>query len=177
VRNPPILSPIHHTTEHPLAKLQSEVRRLQESLEEKRHIRLESSEHLIQDARSRLESVRNSVSILMHSIILVLNSSQQLGVTAKLAEDELTSVLESLVHDNEVLKRDNAELQHLLAESREDLHDLQEEVDEQRANPPSRVSHSGGAFIMFDCSFYTYRLVLQQIHHTHGIFILAVCHL
>jgi len=46
----------------------------------------------------------------------------------------LTNVLESLVNDSEILKGDNAELQHLLAESREDLHALQETLEEQRAN-------------------------------------------
>ena len=50
-----------------------------------------------------------------------------------------------MVHDNEVLKRDNAELQHLVAESREEIHRLQEELEEQRVNPPSRMSRSGGA--------------------------------
>ncbi|KAJ3501719.1 hypothetical protein NLJ89_g9213 [Agrocybe chaxingu] len=126
------------------AKLQAEVRRLQESLEQKRQHRLESSENLIQDARSRLESFRNS----------------HLGVNAKLAEEELTSVLESLVQDNETLQRDNAELQHLLSEAREDLHALQEEVEESRANPPppsrsgantphSRHFHSGSVTSMF----------------------------
>lgn len=45
----------------------------------------------------------------------------------------MTSVLETLVNDNETLKRDNAELQNLLAESREDFHALQEELEEQRA--------------------------------------------
>lgn len=58
-------------------------------------------------------------------------------------EAELTKVLESLVADNETLKRDNAELQHLLAESREDLHTLQEEVEEQRVHPPSRSGGKG----------------------------------
>ncbi len=73
-----------------------------------------------------------------------LNSWQQLGFTAKVAEDELTNVLEAVVHDNEVLKHDNAELQHLLAESREEIHSLQEELEERRANPPPRISRSGG---------------------------------
>lgn len=63
-----------------------------------------------------------------------LTSFQQLGLTVKAEQDELTNVLESLVNDNEILKGDNAELQHLLAESREDLHGLQERLEEQRAN-------------------------------------------
>ncbi|KAF5334399.1 hypothetical protein D9611_013522 [Ephemerocybe angulata] len=98
-------------------KLQNEVRRLQEALEEKRQHRLESSESIISEARSRLQSVRSSM-----------------GSTAKAEQDGLTSVLETLVNDNDVLKRDNAELQRLLTESREDLHVMQEEVEEQRAN-------------------------------------------
>ncbi|KAF9461989.1 hypothetical protein BDZ94DRAFT_1262166 [Collybia nuda] len=106
------------------AKLQSEVRRLQDALEERRQHRLESSETILQDARARLESLYNS-----------LNSP------ALADQTELMEVLESLVNDNEALKRDNAELQHLLAESREEIHSLQEEVEEQRAILPSR----GGA--------------------------------
>ena len=43
------------------AKLQTEVRRLQESLEEKRLSRLESSENILQDARLRIQSLRDLV--------------------------------------------------------------------------------------------------------------------
>jgi uncharacterized protein YaaN involved in tellurite resistance len=53
-------------------------------------------------------------------------------------ETEIMKVLESLVEDNEGLKRDNSELQHLLTELREDYHTLQVEIEEQRANQPSR---------------------------------------
>ena len=42
-------------------KLQSEVRRLQEALEEKRHHRLEASDSILAEARSRLETVRTQV--------------------------------------------------------------------------------------------------------------------
>lgn len=44
------------------AKLQSEVRRLQDVLAERRLHRLESSEHVLQDARTRIEALYNSVS-------------------------------------------------------------------------------------------------------------------
>lgn len=67
-------------------------------------------------------------------------SATQIGHRSVLDQDgELTKVLESLVNDNETLKRDNAELQRFLAEAREDLHALQEEVEEQRAHPPSQL--------------------------------------
>lgn len=48
-------------------------------------------------------------------------------------ENEVTKVLESLVADNENLKHDNAELQNLLADAREDVRALHEEVEEHRA--------------------------------------------
>jgi regulator of replication initiation timing len=51
----------------------------------------------------------------------------------------LTNMLESLVNDNDTLKHDNAELQNLLTESREEIHLLQQEVEERRANSPSRA--------------------------------------
>lgn len=105
------------------AKLQSEVRRLQDVLEERRLYRLESSESILQDARARLD---------------LLNKSQ-IGQTAMAEQAALTNVLESLVNDNDALKQDNAELRNLLAESREGIHLLQQEVEEHRANPPSRT--------------------------------------
>ncbi|KAF8806115.1 hypothetical protein BYT27DRAFT_7257535 [Phlegmacium glaucopus] len=111
------------------SKLQTEVRRLQESLDEKRLSRLESSENILQDARSRIQSFLNS----------------QVGLSAKAEEDELTNVLETLVNDNEILKGDNAELQHLLAESRENLHALRRHLrsNEQTLSetPHSRHHH------------------------------------
>jgi hypothetical protein len=64
-------------------------------------------------------------------------------------EDELAKVLESLVNDSETLKWDNAELQRLLTESREDLHALQEEVDEQRANTPPSPRPAGKVIYPF----------------------------
>ena len=55
-------------------------------------------------------------------------------------QNELTTVLESLVSDNETLKRDNAELQSMLTESREEMHKLQEELEELRARSFSIIS-------------------------------------
>ncbi|KAJ7265355.1 hypothetical protein B0H12DRAFT_1100459 [Mycena haematopus] len=104
------------------SKLQADVRRLQNALEEKREHRLESSESIIIDARARIEAMHRSV-----------------GAGVPLQEQpELSGVLETLVDDNETLKRDNAELQTLLADAREDCRALQEEVEDQRVNPPPR---------------------------------------
>lgn len=61
-----------------------------------------------------------------------------MGQTAMAERTALTSTLESLVNDNDVLKRDNAELQGLLTECREELHGLQQEVLEYRASLPFR---------------------------------------
>ncbi|KAG6857005.1 hypothetical protein H0H87_011099 [Tephrocybe sp. NHM501043] len=108
------------------AKLQRDVKRLQETLEERRLHRMESSENLLHDARLRLETLQGS----------------QLGQTALVEQTELTTVLESLVSDNEILKRDNAELQSMLTESREELHTLHEEIEEHRAKPPSIISRA-----------------------------------
>ncbi|KAJ7682031.1 hypothetical protein DFH06DRAFT_1388202 [Mycena polygramma] len=102
------------------SKLQSDVRRLQNALEEKREHRLESSESILVDARARLRAASLS------------------STAAPAQEPELTAVLETLVADNETLKRDNAELQSLLADAREDCRALQEEVEDQRVNPPPR---------------------------------------
>ncbi|KAF8207848.1 hypothetical protein K438DRAFT_1713393, partial [Mycena galopus ATCC 62051] len=104
------------------SKLQADVRRLQNALEEKREHRLESSESIIIEARARIEAMHRSVNA---------------GAPSQ-AQPELSGVLETLVDDNETLKRDNAELQTLLADAREDCRALQEEVEDQRVNPPPR---------------------------------------
>ncbi|KIL60960.1 hypothetical protein M378DRAFT_1059980 [Amanita muscaria Koide BX008] len=107
------------------AKLQVEVRRLQESLESKRMTHMESSESTIQDARTRIQLMQNN----------------QLSSLSRDEHDELMKLMESLVTDNEMLKRDNAELQTLLADCREDVHALQEEVEEQRVNNTRTMRH------------------------------------
>ncbi|KAH7887501.1 hypothetical protein F5I97DRAFT_1860900 [Phlebopus sp. FC_14] len=105
-------------------KLQAEVRRLQDDLELRRLQRLDFSGSLLQDVRSRLESLQSSRS----------DGSPLEG------NAEVLKVLESLAADNEVLKTDNKELHKLLTESREDLQALQTEVAERSMiAPPIRV--------------------------------------
>jgi chromosome segregation ATPase len=110
-----------------IAKLRVEVQRLGEGLQHQRQHRLELSEEVLKDARSRLE-------MLQHI---------QLGHSVPADESEVTKILETLVADNEDLKRNNAELQNLLGESREDVHALNKELDELRAvgvaEPPPRL--------------------------------------
>ena len=62
------------------------------------------------------------------------------------SNDEVTKMLETLVTDNEMLKRDGEELQRLLSESREEFRGLQEELDELRASENRKYSrHRSGS--------------------------------
>ncbi|KAJ7211887.1 hypothetical protein C8J57DRAFT_1733206 [Mycena rebaudengoi] len=65
-----------------------------------------------------------------------------LGPLARGTITRAAGVLEILVDDNETLKRNNVELQQLLADAREDYRALQEEVEDQCVNPGS-VSRAG----------------------------------
>ncbi|KAG6896187.1 hypothetical protein C0992_009810 [Termitomyces sp. T32_za158] len=94
--------------------------------------------------------------------------SAQLGQTALIEQNELTTVLESLVSNNETLKRDNAELQSLLTESREDMHVLQEELEELRARPRSMMLRgerigSSNSSTLADALTLTNRLKRQHL--------------
>lgn len=101
-------------------KLQAEIRRLQGNLEMRRARRLESSESLLQEVRTRLKELQNN------------------HIRKSAIEDnaEVSRVLEALVADNEALKTDNEQLHNLLTESREDIQALQARVDEHRILPP-----------------------------------------
>ncbi|KAJ7784185.1 hypothetical protein B0H16DRAFT_1446444 [Mycena metata] len=68
------------------------------------------------------------------------------GVSQQGTSEELTTVIETLVSDNETLKRDNAERQTLIADAREDCWALQEEVEDGRVNPGVGIG-SGSAGI------------------------------
>ncbi|TDL29974.1 hypothetical protein BD410DRAFT_780491 [Rickenella mellea] len=103
------------------AKLQSEVRQVHEELEQQKLYRSELSEEILRDARARLEMIQQS----------------QLGHTIVSEDAEITKVMESLVADNEALKRDTAELQNLLTESREDVRSLREEIEETKVTMSS----------------------------------------
>ncbi|KAF9504189.1 hypothetical protein BS47DRAFT_1442992 [Hydnum rufescens UP504] len=61
------------------------------------------------------------------------HSPDRMGQTSMTENPEITIILEKLVADGEALKRDNAELQNLLTESRSELRALTEEVQEYRA--------------------------------------------
>ncbi|KAI8982749.1 hypothetical protein BD414DRAFT_490998 [Trametes punicea] len=117
------------------AKLQAQVTRLRDDLDAQRTHRHELSEEILNEARRRLEQLQH----------------QQLDHSAFAQDTEVTKVLESLVADNEALKRDNAELQKLLSASREDLRSLQDELEERRASDTPfssrhRSTQSGNSF-------------------------------
>lgn len=111
-------------------KLQAEVRRLQADLELRRLQRLESSDSLLQDVRSRLEGLHHTVRVMhkckeAHHRCPIQHSSFAIPENSEIME-----VLESLVSDNEILKADNEELHTLLTESREDFQAIQSQVEE-----------------------------------------------
>ncbi|KAG8897961.1 hypothetical protein FRB99_007771, partial [Tulasnella sp. 403] len=99
------------------SELQTQIARLKNDLDAARASRAEVSEILMQDARARLEGLQNSLGL------------------AGGENPEVTRILESLVADNEAIKRDNAELQNLLTETREDLRLVREELSEYQAGP------------------------------------------
>ncbi len=103
-----------------------------------RSYRQELSNEILTEARSRLQHLQHLVRNASPSVLRISDIWQDVGSSASGDDDEVTKVLESLVADNEALKHDNAELQNLLTEAREDLRVLREEVDEHRAETPYR---------------------------------------
>ncbi|KDN51107.1 hypothetical protein RSAG8_00736, partial [Rhizoctonia solani AG-8 WAC10335] len=98
-------------------KLQAEMVQLRDETDSIKLSRSEISSDILEDARARLQMLHN-----------------MLGQTSVASDDpEVMRVLEALVADNEALKRDAAELQNMLTESREDVRMLQEEIAEMRA--------------------------------------------
>lgn len=111
-----------------LARLQADLYNMREERENRRLSKADLSEEIIRDARLRLDALQVAVSQTSHP-----------------EDAEFTRVLESLVSENEALKHDNAELQNLLNDSREDIRALREEVEEQRAAAvPNLDAHQEG---------------------------------
>ncbi|KAG8833279.1 hypothetical protein FRC17_010993 [Serendipita sp. 399] len=101
------------------ARLQADIYNLKEEKENARRSKADLSEEIIRDARLRLDALHVALSGM-----------------PKAEDAEMTRILEELVSENEALKHDNAELQNLLADCREDVRELREEVEEKRAAAP-----------------------------------------
>ncbi|TFY83117.1 hypothetical protein EWM64_g892 [Hericium alpestre] len=97
-------------------KLRSQAHALQDELEQQRGHRLALSEEIVKDARLRIEELHRT----------------HLGRTLEHEENEVSKILESLIADNETLKKDNSELQRLLFDARENLNTSQEDGGYQR---------------------------------------------
>ena len=95
-------------------KLEADLHYASEQLEHMRLTRSEFSDEILNDARTRLRSLQTSAS---HS---------------SFPSADVIQTLETLVADNELLKKDTAELQNLLAESREDNRVLRDDLEEAR---------------------------------------------
>ncbi|KAF8497341.1 hypothetical protein JB92DRAFT_3125710 [Gautieria morchelliformis] len=107
------------------SKLQNEVHALREEVHNFRESRAAFSKNVLQEARTRLEALQHS-----------------LGRDQTREDPEITRVLESLVADNETLKRDTAELQNLLLESRDDVRTLREELEEHHITTVGTPPHT-----------------------------------
>lgn len=108
-----------------VSRLQEQLTTLHTELDRERNHRLELSEEISQGAKLQLETWLRS---------------QAEPDTPITPTGEVTKILETLVADNEMLKRDGEELQRLLSESREDYRALQEELDELRASENRKYS-------------------------------------
>lgn len=93
----------------------------------------EFSDELLRDARARLDMLHSSVRSFLCNKTLPSDIALKMGQPVASENPEITNILEQLVADGEALKRDNAELQNLLAESRSELRTLSEEMQEYRA--------------------------------------------
>ncbi|CCA72547.1 hypothetical protein PIIN_06484 [Serendipita indica DSM 11827] len=97
------------------ARLQAELYGLREERENTRPSKVTLSDEILRDARLRLDSLQLALS-----------------QTTRSEDTELSRVLGELVSENEALKHDNAELQNLLSDSREEVKQLREEVEETK---------------------------------------------
>lgn len=98
------------------AKLEADLHFASEEVDHMRATRSEFSQDILDEARSRLRAMQTDR-----------------GEAVAVPGNEVTQILETLVADNELLKKDTAELQNLLAEAREDNRVLRDEVEEAKA--------------------------------------------
>ena len=108
----------------------------------------EISDEILHETRLRLDALQHSVA---------QNTESQ--------EKEFSQILESLASENEALKHDNAELQNLLNDSREEIRTLREEVEEQRAASASPLPSQSGDVTTWSLNAETARF---QRTHRHN---------
>ncbi|KAH7091718.1 hypothetical protein BKA62DRAFT_751720 [Auriculariales sp. MPI-PUGE-AT-0066] len=105
-----------HAASERCNKLEADLHYASEQLDHLRTTRSEFSEEILSGARNKLRAMQTSTT---HSTM---------------PSADLVQTLQTLVADNELLKKDTAELQNLLAESREDNRVLRDELEEAKAN-------------------------------------------
>lgn len=109
------------------SKLEADLRYVREELEHMRATRSEFTQDILNEARTRIRALQTSEDSM-----------------DTVPGEGVTQILESLVADNELLKKDTAELQNLLAEAREDNRVLRDEVEESKAAVLVTGNTSGG---------------------------------
>ncbi|TFY62856.1 hypothetical protein EVG20_g6548 [Dentipellis fragilis] len=96
------------------SKLRQQVRVLQDDLEQQRMSRSVLSEDIMREARVRIEELHRT----------------HFGRRPENSDVDVSKIIEPVITDNEALKKENAELQRLLADARDNLHTLQEDAEE-----------------------------------------------
>jgi hypothetical protein len=67
--------------DYPIAKLQTEVRRLQRDLQNQQRHRLELSEEILQEARTQLQTLQTTVSQFCHDLLKCVSDSHSVRTT------------------------------------------------------------------------------------------------
>jgi hypothetical protein len=120
-----------------IARLQSELYNVREERDMKRISKVDISEDILRDARTRLDALQTAIS-----------------QTSRTEDAEFSKILEGLVSENEALKHDNAELQNLLTDSREDIRSLREEIEEYKAGVHTPAPQDERSFVPFRSDGY-----------------------
>ncbi|KAJ3782311.1 hypothetical protein GGU10DRAFT_378732 [Lentinula aff. detonsa] len=99
--------------------LSSELRQLGDELKQKNHLHKEATESLVQVAKTQMQTLNT-----------------ELRLTPVSENAEYTNILQSMSQNEEDLQQENMELRTFLSEARDELHALQQEVEEQQIHLP-----------------------------------------
>ncbi|KAA1466680.1 hypothetical protein DENSPDRAFT_49152 [Dentipellis sp. KUC8613] len=115
------------------SKLRQQIRVLQDDLEQQRMSRSVLSEDIMREARVRIEELHRT----------------HFGRRQENSDLDVSNIIEPVITDNEALKKENAELQRLLADARDNLHSLQEDAEEHHGLARSAFADDDSSRFMY----------------------------